>query len=187
MVVDEKSLMKAMKEAYKGSGYKVAVEDDGGQIDIIISTALWTVVIEKSEFPRKVLGMIAEHIGEIPGAGYAYQVKKKETQVEIFDIVLKTVRDFHSGEKERRIVRRTNLTLGGYNLWQAASDQKIVRLDPLYEDIMIWGGNKVVRIIGDDLLMVDDLASRAYISCMPVDEKEQHIFDHLAKMEWPVV
>lgn len=181
MVVSEKGLMQAMKDAYKEDGYKVAVEDKADIENVIISAPLWTVVIQKSELPRKVLGLIAEHLGEIPFPGTAYQVQKKQTQTEIFSMVAGAVMDFHSGEKERRIIRRTNLTLGGYPIWQA-TDKGCVEVNPDLEEIM---ANGTVRLIGDDLLMIDDDVSRAYIRCYrPKDEKELERLQHLAKIQW---
>lgn len=184
MVVGEKALLRAMKDAYKSEGYKVAVDDSADIENVIIDAPLWTVVIEKGTLPRKVLGLIAEHIGEIPKPGTAFQVKKKETQTEIFDITIQAVRDYHSGELPRRIVRRTNLILGGYPLWQAATDQKVVKVFPDYEDLMIWSSH-VVRLIGKDLLMIDDNVSRAYIYCQePSSSAEQEKLEHLAKVQW---
>lgn len=41
MVVNEKGLLKAMKEAYKLDGYTVAVDE----ADLILKTVPWTVVL----------------------------------------------------------------------------------------------------------------------------------------------
>lgn len=184
MVVSEKGLMAAMKDAYKSDGYQVAVDESGGIDNVIIHNSMWTVVIMKSELPRKVLGMIAEHIGEIPRLGTAFQVKKKETQTEIFNIVAGAPMDYHSGNQPRRISRRTSLILGGFPLWQTATDQKVVKVYPDYEDI-INRGNNVVRLVGDDVLMIDDDVSRAYIrATSPKDAQELAMMNHLAQIKW---
>lgn len=185
MVVEEKGLIAAMKDAYKSEGYKLAVDLQGGIESVMIASPMWTVVIRKSELPRKVLSLIVEHTGETYlEPALAYQVKKKETQAEIFDIVIQSIQDFCSGEKDRRIARRTNLVLGGYPLWQGATDQRVVKVYPDYEDIMSWG-NRVVRLIGDDLLMVDDDVSRLYIRCTSAkDAQEAEKLTHLGKIQW---
>ena len=181
MVVDEKGLIRAMKEAYKEDGYKVAVEDKADIENVIIAAPLWTVVIQKSELPRKVLGLIAEHLGEIPFPGTAYQVQKKQTQTEIFSMVAGAVMDFHSGEKERRLIRKTKLTLGSYPVWQA-TPRYCVEVNPELEEIMAGG---TVRLIGDDLLMIDDDVSRAYIRCYtPKEEKELEQLRYLSQFQW---
>ena len=184
MVIDEKGLMRAMKEAYKELGYKVAVEDEADIENVIISYPTWTVVIQKDELPRKVLGLIAEHVGEIPKPGTAFQVSKKQTQTEIFSMAMQIVEDFHSGEKERRIIRRTSLVMGGFPLWQATSS-KVVQVSPDLEDIMLWG-SRIVRLIGEDILMIDDNASRGYIRCtLPKEDSvEMQKLEHLSKLQW---
>lgn len=185
MVIDEKGLMRAMKDAYKGAGYKVAVDDSADIENVIISYPTWTVVIQKAELPRKVLGLIAEHVGEIPKPGTAFQVSKKQTQTEIFSMAMQILEDFHSGEKERRIIRRTSLVMGGYPLWQAATNRKVVEVNPDLEDIMLWGNN-VVRLIGEDILMIDDTVSRGYIRCYvnAEDSVETAKLEHLSKIQW---
>ena len=185
MVVDEKGLLAAMKEEYKSLGYKVAADDRSGVENVIISAPLWTVVIRKEDLPRKVLGLIAEHVGEIPEAGTAYQVSKKQTQTEIFSMTMQTVKDFNIGEKDRRIIRRTDLVLGGYPIWQTATDRRVVEVNPDMEDLMNWGRH-VVRLAGDDLLYVDDDVSRAYIRCsLPKDDPARlEKLAHLAKLQW---
>lgn len=184
MVIDEKGLLAAMKDAYKTDGYKVAVEDEAGIENVILHTPMWTVVILKKELPRKVLGLIAEHIGEIPQPGTAFQVKKKEAQTEIFKMVAEAPLEYHSGEKPRRIVRRTSLILGGFPLWQAATEGTVVKVFPDYEDIIQWGTN-VVRLVGDDVMMIDDTVSRAYIRCQPPkDAPDREKLEHLAKIQW---
>lgn len=184
MVVNEKGLLRAMKDAYKSDGYKVAVSDFGGVTEVIIDNAMWTVAILKSEMPRKVLAMIVEHIGDIPAPGTAFQVKKKETQTEIFNIVADAAMDYNSNDQPRRIARKTSLILGGFPLWQTATDSKVVKIYPNYEDIMNWDGS-VIRLVGGDVLMTADDVSRAYIrATAPRDVQEMEMLVHLAKIKW---
>lgn len=184
MVVNEKGLLSAMKNAHKADGYQVAVDESGGIVNMIIHNPMWTVVIMKSELPRKVLAMVVEHIGEIPSVGTAFQVKKKETQTEIFNIVAGAPMDYHSDNQPRRIARRTSLILGGFPLWQTATDQKVVKVYPDYEDIINWGNN-LVRLVGDDVLMIDDDVSRAYIrATKPKDGPELSMMNHLSQIKW---
>ena len=67
MVINEKALVKAMKAAYKGDGYVVGCQGNS----LFLETRMWKVVAELENFPRKALGLIAEHMGQIPtdGAG----------------------------------------------------------------------------------------------------------------------
>ena len=94
MVVNEKGLLKAMKDAYKTDGYTVAVDE----ADLILKTVTWTVVLHMEEVPSKVLALITEHLRKLPDPGTAYQVKKKETQTEIFRMVKEEILNFHTSE-----------------------------------------------------------------------------------------
>ena len=61
MVINEKALVRAMKAAYKGDGYVVGCQED----ELFVEGAMWKVVAELENFPRKALGLIAEHLGKI--------------------------------------------------------------------------------------------------------------------------
>lgn len=184
MVVNEKGLLRAMREAYKAGVYKVAAENKADIHNIMIAAPGWVVVIEKKNMPQKALGMIAEHLGKIPEPGEAYQVQKKQTQTEIFDVAMEMLLSIRSGEKQRRKASCTDLTMGGYNLWQRHEDLKVVKVNADLQDIMLTHG-RTVLMIDDDMLMVDGLVSRVYIECATnlwADETAQ--LNHLAQMQW---
>lgn len=188
MVVSEKGLLRAMKDAYKADGYTVAVDEGGGIEDLILHTPAWTVVIQKDEAPGKILGLITEHLRKLPQPGEAFRVKKKETQTEIYGMVEDAVMDFRTDEKEWQAVRRTNLTMDGFPVWQAAETKAVVRVLPDYEDILeleAVGTLNGIRLVGEDVLFADDMASRAYIRCYrPKDKVELERLNHLAKFQW---
>lgn len=81
MVVSEKGLLRAIKDAYKADGYTVAVDDSGGVEDLILHTPLWTVVIQKDEVPGKILGIITEHLRKLPGPGEAFHDNERQPPV----------------------------------------------------------------------------------------------------------
>lgn len=188
MVVSEKGLLRAMKDAYKADGYTVAVDDGGGIEDLILHTQAWTVTIEKNEVPGKILGLITEHLRKLPQPGEAFRVKKKETQTEIYGMVRDSIVDFHTGDKERQPVRRTNLTMDNFPVWQSVGAQAVVKVFPDYEDILeleAIGTMNGIWLVGEDVLFADDMVSRAYIHCCkPKDKAELERLNHLAKFRW---
>lgn len=187
MIVDEKGLIKAMKEAYThGSGYSVAAEVDRGAIEnIIIGTGWWTVVIEKKSLPRKVLGLIAEHVGDIPGPEEAYRVMKGEPQTEIYGVATQLLRTVHEGDPPIKLVKRTALTMDGYQLWQRKEDLRMFLIAPELEDILLTQKG-TVRIVGDGVLMLDDMESRAYVAAQPQEPEKAEQLAHLSKVAWVV-
>jgi len=183
VVINEKGLLRAMKEAHKVTGYTVAVENQGGIDNLIITTNKFAVVMEKKNTPPKIRGLIAEHLLDFPRAGEAYEVKKKEPQMEIYDAALAFIRNVHAGEKPQKIIKRTNLTLGGYPLWQRKDDLKMFEVDPELEDILNLARG-TVRIVGEETMMLDDLESRAYITVQKIDANGQKMIDHLSQIQW---
>ena len=182
MVVSESGLLKAMKEAWKSVGYKVANRDSGGVEEIMIGAPGWVVLIEKKNMPRKVLGLIAEHVGQIPEPGEAFQVSKKATQTEIFHVSMQLLEGMKNDEKVHRQAKRTTLTLAGYPLWQRDQDLKIVRVPPNREEIMLHHGRDV-WMFDSDTLMVDGKASRVYIDTYYVADEEE-LLEHLSKVRF---
>lgn len=188
MVISEKGLLRAMKDAYKGDGYTVAVDDSGGIEDLILHTPVWTVIIQKDAAPSKILGLITEHLRKLPQPGEAFRVKKKETQTEIYGMVENAVMDFRTDEKKRQAARRTNLTMDGFPIWQAVETKAVVKVFPDYEDILRLESFKVLngmRLVGEDVLLADGTVSRVYIRCYrPKDQVELERLNHLAKFQW---
>lgn len=62
MIIEEKGLVKAIKAAYRHSGYTVL--NQGGEVTIY--TEGWFVRCLWTKLPRKALAIIVEHMGMIP-------------------------------------------------------------------------------------------------------------------------
>lgn len=187
MAVDEKGLISAINAAYKTTGYKVAVDASEDSVDYIIDGLSWAVVIEKGSLPAKVFGLIAEHIRDSILPGQAVQVKKKEVQTMIFGPMVEDVRNIGASDAPRRIIRRTKLTIDGCPLWQGATDRKVVRVLPEYERIMLWGGNNIVRMIGDDVITAADESSAVYIRFVGKNESDPDLLAYLSHIECPTI
>lgn len=190
MVVNEKGLLKAMKDAYKGAGYKVAAEeDDDGTVSIVVAAPAWIAIVEQKNMPRKALGLIAEHVGTIPAPGEAYMVRAKEdTQTEIYGMALRDLNSLREAEEQEagRIVKRTNIALGGYRIWQRQKDLGCLMIDPIYEGIMD-ADKRTVRTAGENAITVEGLASRVYIFRETVRESMEASVKHLSQMQWITV
>lgn len=100
MIVNEKGLVKAMKEAYRYGGYKVAAIGMESNPYLMINNGFWAVEIELENMPRKALGLIAEHVGKIPAIGEAYQVKKGEVQTVIYATAVSPIQDLDAQAME---------------------------------------------------------------------------------------
>lgn len=130
MVINEKALVKAMKAAYKGDGYVVGCLGDV----LFVESAMWKVVADLKNFPRKALGLIAEHMGQIPTDGMVYQLRKGEAQTKIPE----KGADFRgiSDDEKLEAIYKTMLTYGDGNIWQMAQGGKLLWVMPENEKLM---------------------------------------------------
>lgn len=155
MVINEKGLLRAMKEAYKSDGYEIECTQTGGVKEIHLETARWYVSCVLKNLPRKVLGLIVEHLGEIPEPGQAVQVKKKECQTKI----LSQGRDAFRGITPEDCVNptsvhKTSIVYRGGNIWQQSWENRVFWVNPELEEIMdmkakvVCLGQKVLHISG---------------------------------------
>ena len=183
MVVSESGLMAAMKKAWKKEGYKVAGIDRAGFEEIMIGTGEWVVVITKKNVPRKVLGLIAEHLGQIPVAGEAFHLRNGDTQTEIYHVAMQLIEAMGNGEKPRSRAMPTSLTMGGRRLWQRKDDMAVFSIPPEREAIMLSHGRNVL-MFADELLMVDGNVSRVYVRVRTTKPTESAVLEHLGKIQW---
>ena len=174
-----------MKAAYKSLGYHVAAIGDAISVThIIITGNRWGVMMEKKSVPRKVLGLLAEHIGDIPEVDEGYKVRKGDIQTEIHENAVQTFKGCHDMGEEMCAVKRTGLTLNGYQLWQSVKDLRVMEVDPKLEDIAFINLDEA-RLVGEQMLMAEDLESRAYITVEKRDRPSERLA-HLSKHQWVV-
>lgn len=182
MVINEKGLLAAMKDAFKrrSTGYKVAARllEDGTE-EIILSAPGWTVFIARDNVPRKVMGLIVEHMGDLPKAGSAYQVQDKQTQAEIFEIAVPETPTPVVGAS----VKRTNLAYQGYQIWQRIDNQSVYMVSPTMEDMLEHYGLPVT-MTDSGRIFAEGVASRLYILPLQVMHNDLPVLQHLAKLHW---
>ena len=182
MVIDEKGLRAAMEGAFKkkSTGYKVAARttEDGDQ-ELILSAAGWTAFVNRENTPRKVMGLIVEHVGDLPQTGTAFQVQDKNVQAEVFSMAVPSPAQLVAGAQ----VRRTNLTYNGYQIWQRTDDLEVFMLSTKFEDMMD-NYNRKVWLTEDGMFYVEGVASRLYVLPLQVQQNELPALHHLAKLKW---
>ncbi|MBQ5642291.1 MAG: hypothetical protein IIV13_00845 [Bacteroidaceae bacterium] len=186
MIIDDKALMKLMKEAKKSFGYHVAVFRSAGNTKNIIiaaDTGRWAVVMEQKNAPRKVLGLIVEHMGTLPSIGECYLVRKKDAQSEMPEIVTGMLSDIADTEKPQLLIAGTPLYYGGYQLWQRTEDMRIFKVDPELCNLLILPTNEA-KIIGNSMIKAEDLESRGYITVNHDEDSRNVWLEHLSQIEW---
>lgn len=79
MVIGENSLVREMKEAFKGGGYTIICRP--GEATVIMCP-YWAVEINDENLPREVLSLLALHMGYLPKEGEAYKIMKAGQEIQ---------------------------------------------------------------------------------------------------------
>lgn len=121
-----KGLVKAIKAAYRHSGYTVL--NQGGEVTIY--TEGWFVRCLWTKLPRKALAIIVEHMGMIPDDGEAMAIEKDDQpQAVMAGIVSDDVAGWMGGEAAS-MASYVPVTFRGYQLFQEVNGRQAYGVDP---------------------------------------------------------
>ena len=188
MVINEKTLVSQMKEAYKKGGYVVA--NRKGE-SYIIQTSFWAVEIDSENLPREALSLMALHMGFLPGEDRAYRITKTKEGPSVQDLMI-SVALGNIGEIENEInaaasvpvmARKTIVTYDGCSVWQKEGNCGVILIDPRYESIL--RKKQEARIVSDALYAEGEI-SKVYIMRVNKNPDEPEIV-HLSNTKWTVV
>ena len=186
MVVNEKALVREMKEAFKGWGYTVIVRPGD---EWVISSRFWVVQISgMKNVPREVLSLLALHMGFLPETGNAYRVYKSGddavVQNEVFAVALEPIEKLEEAQAQSSDaplwIQRTKLLFDKTRVWQQERNLKILLIDPRFENII--AGKTEVRTVGDAIYAEGEI-SDVYVMRVRNDTDKSQL-DHLAQMQW---
>lgn len=187
MVVFEKGLLRLMKQAYKRGGYNVVIAPIGAAEYLFVRYATgWMAGIRMVNVPRKVLGLLVEHMGCLPKCGEAFCVAKASVQKEIFDVADDPFRDLLQCVdhwEHHKIAKQTKLVWNGDQVWQCPEDQTIVLIDPERAELAAFCGGQDVRLEGIDLMIKGSL-SFAAIRKAHVSEGDKPLLENLTNVKW---
>lgn len=184
MVINEKALITQLKEAYRDYGYTVAVSDGR----MMLTNGFWLAVIESDNVPAAVLGMMAEHIRDVPKEGDAFKVTKTKegpmVQARILEDAVRPLVNLVEMKHEELMgagtMRRIDLTLGGMQLWQERPGNVIFMIDPRYSVLF--------NQLGGTVRLGDGVYAQGNISELWVLRVSDGAFSdklrHLEKIPW---
>lgn len=168
-MIRENALCGLMKEAYKGDGYWVYAQ--GGEI--MVWASAWAVRYVQDAFPRKALGLMAEHMGLLPDENAAYLVKKDKTQTMMPDKAEEYWAALRPDGREARPIMRTQLTYCGRALWQMPESGRILAFQPALAGLFI--AEKEDRVSSDGTLLYAEQESGLVVIApfkLPADIRE---------------
>lgn len=187
MIINEKALVREMKEAYKRYGYTVAVDSDDYWT---ISGGNWAVQIDgQNNVPNQILSLIVLHMGCLPYAGSAaYRIYKTKDGPQVQDAIpgveLEHIRKLqsliHMPERKPQYINATNLWLSQYRVWQQPENLQIVLVEPQSESLIAT--KKYVELVSGVLFKSGEISS-VYIWPYKDEDEKAHI-QHLEGMQW---
>lgn len=145
-MVNERALLAAMKDAWKGKGYIVAHRDGS----YIISGDGWTLLCTEKLLPRKALALLVEHIGAIPEGECLNVSKKAGIQTAIAAVQEESFRQ--TEQRKQEIAAPTRLTFDGYRVWQGESLRVLLMAEDL-TGILVLPEGGTSRSFEDGILL----------------------------------
>lgn len=181
MTIYDKGLLAAMKEAYKETGYTVAVIKGR----MIIQTTFWGVMLNRDAVTNSIKSLIVMHNGEIPKEGTAVNIQKRECSTMILEAVLTTMEDLAKVYTETggKPIKLTRLTFDGLRVWQTTTDLNIRLVDVDNQKILTVADSVDTKLVGRYLYHRDSLCSVYVLTEHGVPE-DVPLLDHLAEMQW---
>lgn len=186
MVVNEKALMRCMKEAYKNQGYTVAV-DDGW---MVICGGYWLVDIAEEETSNELRSLITLHMRKVPVEGEAYKTVKGDdgpiVQKKLLEEALGVMETMEAKRSEAirnggpDYMRKTELRFDSTNVWQNARDLSVFLVQPKYEALL--EDKKYVKKVGEGMLAEDDISVAWVLGVVNNAAKDK--LTHLAGIRW---
>ena len=181
MTIYDKGLLSAMKEAYKVTGYTVAVTKSS----MIIQTTFWGVMLNRAAVTNSIKSLIVMHNGEIPREGTAVNIQKKECSSMILETVLSTMEELSNAYMKTggAPIKLTRLTFDGLRVWQTATDLKVRLVDADNQQILTVSDSVDARLVGRYLYHRDSLCS-VYVLTEQGLPEDIPLLDHLGQMQW---
>lgn len=156
-MINERALLSALKEEWKGAGYTVGRTGE----ELLLKGIGWTLRCTMEVLPRKVLALLVEHLGEIPGGGDCWNVSKKSgSQTAILQVADTDFLDALDARGNKAAA--TRLTFGGWRVWQEEESLRVLLMDEDLTSIVYLPkdseartlGNGIVKDAGPDVLQV---------------------------------
>lgn len=187
MVINEKALVRQVKEAYK-TGYTVAVSKGR----MMLSNGFWLVSIDEKNVPSELLAILAGHIRDVPKEGQAYRVyKTKEgpfAQSAILEDAVKPMQTIHTDRDAAwddinpPMMLHTPLTYNGMQLWQSLPGNDIYMIDPRYS-VLIDRKAEDVWKVGNGLYIQGEISELWVLRAFGEGAEAERI-KHLEAVAW---
>lgn len=186
MILVDSAVCAAMKRDVKNGGYVAfRMSHDGEEWIGISGCTGWMALATAEAMPRKILGLIVEHAGGLPGIGQSWKLEKPrkgeiQRQDTMFAIVADEAQELLEGTWTQKLARMP-LTLDGYGLWQDLENLRVKLVSPELEDLAVWNG---AAMFNGAWMAVGGLSSWCFITREPDNVTHETWLKHLSQMAW---
>lgn len=182
-MINERALVAAMKNDYKGKGYKAAVGTEG----VTICGHGWGVQTEMERVPKKALALLVEHLGALPEDGCVYGVSKvDDPTVEMGGLTDELLAEVRRQTKAAgdKTAKQTPLTFCGWRVWQDPEDLTVLLMEGRLT-AMVDSRCKAVRVDRQRLVFVGLPGEAVWVDAVPALD-ETNIATALESTQWSV-
>lgn len=184
MTINDKGLLRAMKAAYKGDGYDVAMTDG----NLLIQTDEWGVSIHHKMVPNSIKSLIVLHNGAMPRMDSAVHVQKGECSEMILQTVTGTMEDLAASYTANGglLIKPTRLTFDGNRVWQLADTLNVRLVDPDNQQILMfmYGEKPEVYLVNGMIYSRLPYSCTVFIRPEMLMPEDKSLLQHLGQMQW---
>lgn len=183
MVINESALLRAIKEDYRGNGYTVAKRYTPGDGNVLVIQGTgWLAEIGWDNVPPKVLGLIVEHLKDLPTVGNAFTVQKKETKTTIYDMV----DDMPDNDPDAIAIQvhRTDLMYKSFEVWQKDRNNGCLLIPCDTAEMLLDHGRTVQHLDGG--IYLEGKASKLHVlaTVLKSGTQEESTVNYLSARAW---
>ena len=184
-MIDEKMLMRRMKENYRAGGYRVGTMMESGRELLAVSGGTWYAVLPLAAAGNDLKALIVLHTGAMPGRAVTVQ-KDSGVQLMMSGELAKIRTDCLAGACGAKRCGRTPLLLGGYEIWQDGSG-RCALYDGALTDIFALSDDETEQTMSESNLYLRDCEGELLVAAVECRGHQGEMLEHLSGYTWAEV
>ncbi len=182
MPINERALLRQLRENFKGAGYRVGTMMRGGIEWLMLNGMQWAVALPYSEAGKELKAQIVSHTGDMPGK--PVKVQKEAVQLEIAGELEKTFASVFSVTSDMVPCRQTGLWLGEQLIWQDSSGRCSLFEPEMTDLICPFDGDPLERVTDGRRMILTDGESKVFVLSRGAKDSQQEMLDYLSHHDW---
>lgn len=182
-MVNEKALMRQMRENWRGSGYRVGTIMISGQELLMIAGVTWAVAMPAREAGNELKAQIVRHTGQMPGRCVKVQ-KDSGAQLEIDGDLGALYQTLFGRSASARACRETEVSLGGCTVWQDESGRCLLFDGGKTGMVMEDPDTPMERVMEEQCLILDSGFGKLYLLAVKPNFQQEEQLRWMAGFSW---